>query len=245
MTLLELPFEVSEGIPRLNTSCLRRSLMALSVAAATVHTPGVQAATLNYDVGGGPLINYNQYYDFVNLTGTANVVQTSPSVVTSAAQFTTLTTNYDVTNKASITIDGATHGAGIVMSRGTSPWPRIGNNLVNQGSININGLADIGESIGIADNGNQIVGNFINYKDIAVTGNNATGVSLIGSQFGKGVINQGSIVVSGANSHGIYLENTTQTMPVYNEKVLTATGVNAEALMLKGAAFIPEPGVNM
>ncbi|RON43998.1 autotransporter family protein [Pseudomonas frederiksbergensis] len=228
----------------MNTSCLRRSLLALSVAAATIHGPGVQAATFNYDVGTGPLVNYNQYYDFVNLTGSANVVQTSPSALTSAAQFTTLTTNYDVTNKATITIDGATHGVGILTSRGTSPWPRIGNNLVNQGSITVNGLADIGDSIGMADNGNQIVGNFINSSDITVTGNNATGVSLIGSRLGKGVINDGTISVSGTNAHGIYLENTTQTLPVYNSKSITATGANAEALTLKGATFNVPAGVN-
>lgn len=227
----------------MNTSPLRRSLLALSVCIATVHAPGVHAVTFTYDLGNGPLISNNQYYDFVSLIGSANVVQTSPSALTSAAQFTRPMANYDVTNKASITIDGATHGVGIGLNSGGVTWAKINNNLFNEGTITINGLADSGESIGIADQGVQLGGNFLNTGVIAITGNNATGVSLIDSRFGNGVINNGTITVSGTDAHGIYLENTTQALSVYNSRIIRATGTNAEALTLKNAMFSSPVGV--
>ncbi len=224
------------------SSCLRRSLLALSVCAA-VHSPGVQAVTLNYDLGTGPLVSVDQYYDFLNLVGSANVVQTSAAAVTSAAQFTRPMANHDVSNKATITIEGATHGVGIGMYPGAVTWSKLNYNLYNEGVITVSGLADSGESSGFAVRGVALGGNFINKGTVAVSGNNATGVSLAGMKMRYGVINEGTISASGNGARGLSLENTTQTMPVVNYRSLTATGNGAEALTLKGASFIPDPGV--
>lgn len=218
-------------------------MLALSVCVATVHAAGVQAVTFVHDLGSGPLISSNQYYDFVNLIGSVSVVQTSPSALTSAAQFTRPMANYDVRNKGSITINGATHGVGIGLNSGGVTWAKINYNLFNEGTIKLNGLAASGESIGIADQGVQFGGNFINSGEIAITGNNATGVSFVDTTFGKGIINDGTITASGTDAHGIYLENTTQTMPVSNSGIIKATGTNAEALTLKKATFNPPVGV--
>ena len=229
----------------MNTSYLRHSLLALSVAAATANAPAALAVTLNYDLGGGPLVSVKQTYDFLNLVGVANVVESSPSAMTSAAQFSGSRVNAEIVNKAAITIDGATHGVGIDIKSAGVSWVELDSNFTNQGSVTINGLASSGESTGIAVKDMPITGNFINNGAINVTGNNATGVSLIGATMGNGVINDagGSIIVSGNNARGIYMENTSQSMPIFNTSTIKATGSGAEGLTLNGAAFVPKPGI--
>ncbi|MFI8225271.1 autotransporter outer membrane beta-barrel domain-containing protein [Pseudomonas sp. NPDC085632] len=224
----------------MNTSCLRRSLLALSVAAAVVRAPGVGAVTLNYDLGTGPLVSVKQTYDFLNLVGTANVVESSTSTMTSAAQFTGLSVNSEIVNKARITIDGATHGVGIDIAPAAGvSWARLGSNFSNEGSVTVNGLAASGESTGIALRDIPVRGAFLNSGPITVSGNNATGVSLINSSFGSGVINAGAIVVNGTNARGLYLENVTLPGPVMSRSTLRATGSGAEAIVLNGMQLVP------
>ncbi|WP_243459125.1 autotransporter outer membrane beta-barrel domain-containing protein [Pseudomonas fluorescens] len=230
----------------MKTARLRHSLLALSVVAAIIHMPLGHADTLDYDLSSGPLISVDRYYDFLNFVGTANVIQTSPSAVTSAVQITRPLANHDVTNKAQITIDGATHGVGIGLYPGGVSWSKINYNLFNRGTIDVNGLADSGDSTGFLVDGVQIGGNFSNERGarINVSGNRATGVSLTGVKLTYGVTNYGSITASGSGARGIYLENTTQSMPVYNEGTIKATGSGAEGLTLNGASVVPRPGVN-
>ena len=230
----------------MNTSCLRRSLLALSVAAATVNAPAALAVTLNYDLSGGPLVSIKQNYDFLNLVGSINVVESSSSAITSAAQFSGSRVNAEIINKAAITIDGATHGVGIDIDSAGISWVELDSNFTNQGSVTLNGLANSGESTGIAVKDIPITGNFINSGAISVTGNNATGVSLIGTTMGNGVINEGAgaIMVSGNNARGIYMQNTSQSMPIFNASTIKATGTGSEGLTLNGAAFVPRPGGN-
>lgn len=179
------------------------------MAAAAVQAPSVGAVTLNYDLGSGPLVSVKQTYDFLNLVGTANVVESSTSAMTSAAQFTGLSVNSEITNKARITIDGATHGVGIDIAPAAGvSWARLGYNFSNEGLVTINGLASSGESTGIALKDIPVRGAFMSSGAINVSGNNATGVALIGSTFGSGVINAAPIVVSGTHARGLYLENT-------------------------------------
>ena len=228
----------------MNTSCLRRSLLALSVAAAVVQAPSVEAVSVTYDVGAGPLVSANQTYDFFNLVGAATVVEGSPSTVTSAAQFSGLTVNSEIVNKAAITIAGATQGVGIDINRAGVAGARLGSNFTNQGSVTVDGLAASGESTGIAIKDMPVTGNFINSGVIAVSGNSATGVSLIGTTMGNGVINSGgaSIVASGTNARALYMENTSQSLPVNNSSVIRATGSGAQAVVLNGAKFVPRAG---
>ncbi|BBP68691.1 autotransporter [Pseudomonas sp. Seg1] len=225
----------------MNTSCLRRSLLALSVAAATFNAPTALAATLNYDLSGGPLVSVRKTYDFLNLVGSINVVETSPSAMTSAAQFSGSRVNVEMTNKAAIAIDGATHGVGIDIKSAGISWVGLGSNLIHEGSITVNGLADSGDSTGIALKDMPITRHLLNRGTITVTGNNATGISLIGTTIGDGVNNDlgGNIIVSGNNARGIYMENTRQSASIYNVKTIKATGNGAEGLSLNGAAFVP------
>ncbi|AZZ74207.1 autotransporter outer membrane beta-barrel domain-containing protein [Pseudomonas sp. RU47] len=224
----------------MNTSCLRRSLLALSVAAAVVQAPGVGAVTLNYDLGTGPLVSVKQTYDFLNLVGTANVVESSSSAMTSAARFTGLSVNSEIVNKARITIDGATHGVGIDIAPAAGvSWAQLGYNFSNEGSVTVNGLAASGESTGIALKGTPVRGTFMNSGPITVSGNNATGVALVDTSFGRGVINSGPIVVSGTNARGLYLENTALSAAVVSRSTLRATGSGAEALVLNGVQLVP------
>ncbi|VVN18306.1 autotransporter outer membrane beta-barrel domain-containing protein [Pseudomonas fluorescens] len=224
----------------MNTSCLRRSLLALSVAAAVVQAPGVGAVTLNYDLGTGPLVSVKQTYDFLNLVGTANVVESSSSAMTSAARFTGLSVNSEIVNKARITIDGATHGVGIDIAPAAGvSWAQLGYNFSNEGSVTVNGLAASGESTGIALKDTPVRGTFMNSGPITVSGNNATGVALVDTSFGRGVINSGPIVVSGTNARGLYLENTALSAAVVSRSTLRATGSGAEALVLNGVQLVP------
>ncbi|QHF48705.1 autotransporter outer membrane beta-barrel domain-containing protein [Pseudomonas sp. S49] len=223
----------------MNTSCLRRSLLALSVAAAVVQAPGVGAVTLNYDLGTGPLVSVKQTYDFLNLVGTANVVESSSSAMTSAARFTGLSVNSEIVNKARITIDGATHGVGIDIAPAAGvSWAQLGYNFSNEGSVTVNGLAASGESTGIALKDTPVRGTFMNSGPITVSGNNATGVALVDTSFGRGVINSGPIVVSGTNARGLYLENTALSAAVVSRSTLRATGSGAEALVLNGVQLV-------
>lgn len=226
----------------MNTSCLRRSLLALSVAAAAIHGSAI-AAPVNYDLGKGPLTDTQQYYDSLNLIGSANVVESNPKTPTTAAHFIGVTTGSDLKNKGSISIDGATHGTGISVEPGRWGGSRFNYNLTNEGSIKVNGLADAGESYGIKDQGSIVTYNVQNSGDIAVSGMNATGVALIGSRMGNGVINEGSVTASGPNARAMLLQGTTQGMPVSNSRTLKATGANAVALTLDGATFKPDPSI--
>jgi outer membrane autotransporter protein len=236
----ETVFHVLEGNLVLNTSCLRRSLLALSVAAAVVQAPGVGAVTLNYDLGTGPLVSVKQTYDFLNLVGTANVVESSSSAMTSAARFTGLSVNSEIINKARITIDGATHGVGIDIAPAAGvSWARLGSNFINEGSVTVNGLPASGESTGIALRDIPVSGTFINSGPITVSGNNATGVALVDTSFGRGLINSGPIVVSGTNARGLYLENTAMSAAVMSRSTLRATGSGAEAIVLNGMQLVP------
>lgn len=210
------------------------------MAAAVVQAPGVGAVTLNYDLGTGPLVSVKQTYDFLNLVGTANVVESSSSAMTSAARFTGLSVNSEIVNKARITIDGATHGVGIDIAPAAGvSWAQLGYNFSNEGSVTVNGLAASGESTGIALKGTPVRGTFMNSGPITVSGNNATGVALVDTSFGRGVINSGPIVVSGTNARGLYLENTALSAAVVSRSTLRATGSGAEALVLNGVQLVP------
>lgn len=209
------------------------------MAAAVVQAPGVGAVTLNYDLGTGPLVSVKQTYDFLNLVGTANVVESSSSAMTSAARFTGLSVNSEIVNKARITIDGATHGVGIDIAPAAGvSWAQLGYNFSNEGSVTVNGLAASGESTGIALKDTPVRGTFMNSGPITVSGNNATGVALIDTSFGRGVINSGPIVVSGTNARGLYLENTALSAAVVSRSTLRATGSGAEALVLNGVQLV-------
>lgn len=209
------------------------------MAAAVVQAPGVGAVTLNYDLGTGPLVSVKQTYDFLNLVGTANVVESSSSAMTSAARFTGLSVNSEIVNKARITIDGATHGVGIDIAPAAGvSWAQLGYNFSNEGSVTVNGLAASGESTGIALKDTPVRGTFMNSGPITVSGNNATGVALVDTSFGRGVINSGPIVVSGTNARGLYLENTALSAAVVSRSTLRATGSGAEALVLNGVQLV-------
>lgn len=220
----------------MNTYCLRRSLLALSVTAAVFNTPTSFAADLNYDLSGGPLSSAQQNWQRVTLTGTANITPVSAPGLTYAAQFKSLTAQLELVNTGSITMDDATHGIGIDIGPGLSGPSTFGYNIRNTGSIKIDGLASIGDSRGIVDTGSTLGGSFINTGDIEVSGMNSSGVILLHTTM-QGISNDGTISASGTDALGMLLDGATLTGTVSNNGTLRASGTDAEALTFEAVTF--------
>ncbi|MGE8147912.1 autotransporter outer membrane beta-barrel domain-containing protein [Pseudomonas frederiksbergensis] len=220
----------------MNTSCLRRSLLALSVAIAAFQTSAVEAADLNYDLSTGPYAGIGQTWRAATLTGSINTV---PSVygVGVAVNFQALTLQENLTNKGSILIDGLAFGRGILLSNGSGATV-IGGSLINDGSIKINGLATGGVSTGIDASGITLTNSLVNSGDIAINGMRPIGVLLSHTTL-TGINNTGSISANGEGAMAVDLDRATLSNTVYNEGSIRATGLDAEALAFEGVVLAP------
>ena len=219
----------------MNTARLRRSLLALSIAAATLHASTAVAANLNHDLGGGSLNSNLQTWGLVDLNGNGTIAPGSPSTFTYAAQFMGLTAD-QLRNNADIRIDGANHGVGILLgSSGVVP-SKITSSLINQGSIAVHGLTGSGDSTGISDTGSTIGGSLSNTGSIDVSGERAGGVMFVHTTLG-GISNSGTINASGIDALGVFLDGATLKGSINNSGVIRARGTDAEALTLEGVKF--------
>ncbi|MCX4220734.1 MULTISPECIES: autotransporter outer membrane beta-barrel domain-containing protein [Pseudomonas] len=224
----------------MNISCVRRSLLALSVAAASLQASSVFAANLNYDLSGGPLSSNLQTWNLVDLSGNGTFAPVTPSTVTYGVQFMGLTAD-QLRNNGTIRIDGASSGVGLMLgSSGVTP-SKIAYSLINKGSITVNGLAGSGSSSGIADIGSTLGGSLINEGLIEVSGARAAGVSLVHTTL-NGVSNDGTISVSGTDALGLFLDGTTLKGVLNNNGTIRVTGANAEALTLEGVKYSASAG---
>lgn len=219
----------------MNTSCLRHSLLALSIAAATLHASIAVGADLNYDLSGGPLNSNLQTWALVDLNGNGTIAAGAPSTFTYAAQFAGLTAD-QLRNNGNIRIDGANHGVGISLGSSGAVPSKITNSLINDGSISVHGLTGSGDSTGIGDIGSTIGGTLSNTGSIDVSGERASGVMLVHTTLG-GFSNEGTISASGAEALGVFLDGATLKNPLNNSGVIRASGSNAEALTLEGVKF--------
>lgn len=228
----------------MNTARLRRSVLALSIAASTLHTSLAVAAgaSLNHDLSSGPLTSNLQSLGLVTLSGNGNIAPASASTLTYGAQLTGVTAD-QLRNSGNIQIDGASFGAGISMSTAGLVPTRITGSVINEGSISIHGLTDSGNSSGISDIGSTLGGSLSNEGSIDVSGQTASGVLLVHTNM-TGLTNRGSITASGADALGVLLDGTTMSLSVNNTGTIRATGSNAEALVFEGVKFTRPAGTN-
>ncbi len=217
------------------TSRLRHSLLALSVAAATLHA-GSATADYNFDISSAPLdstlLNANS---LVDLHGNLNATPVAAPGLTFGAQFMGLRAQ-QLRNNDSIRIDGATHGVGINIGASGAVATNIAYGLINSGSIAVHGLTGTGSSTGISDVGSTL-GNFVmNNGSIEVSGANASGVMLVHTK-SSGFSNRGTISASGTDAVGLFLDGATVQSAISNYGTIRATGSDAEALVLEGVTF--------
>jgi outer membrane autotransporter protein len=217
------------------TSRLRHSLLALSVAAATLHA-GSATADYNFDISSAPLdSNLLNTTNLVDLHGNLNATPVAAPGLTFGAQFMGLRAR-QLRNNDSIRIDGATHGVGINIGASGAVATNIAFGLINSGSIAVHGLTGTGSSTGISDVGSTL-GNFVmNDGSIEVSGANASGVMLVHTK-SSGFSNSGTISASGTDAVGLFLDGATVQSAISNEGTIRATGSDAEALVLEGVTF--------
>lgn len=227
----------------MNSARLRRSLLALSIAAATLHAPNAAAAgaNLNYDLSSGSLNSNLQNYGLIELNGNGTIVPASPSTLTYGAQFMGLAAD-QLRNNGNLRIDGANHGVGITLGSAGAVPTSLAYSVINKGSIVVHGLAGSGSSIGISDIGSTLTGGIVNNGSIDVSGERASGVMLVHTAT-SGVINNGTINVSGPDALGVFLDGARFTGEISNFGTIRATGANAEAVNYEGVIFNQPSGL--
>jgi outer membrane autotransporter protein len=218
----------------LNIACLRRSVLALSIAAATLHT-SFACASLDHDLSGGPLTSTLQNWGLINLIGNGNFVPVSQLTSTYGAQLSGVSA-VQLRNTGNIRIDGAKFGIGISLGAAGSVPTRLSGALINEGSISVHGLSDVGTSSGISDLGSTLGNSLINSGSIDVSGQTASGLLLVHTGM-TGLVNQGTISASGTDALGVLLDGATLGLSVNNTGTIRATGANAEALVYEGVKF--------
>lgn len=225
------------------TSRLRHSLLALSVAAATLHA-GSATADYNFDISSAPLdSNLLNTTNLVDLHGNLNATPVAAPGLTFGAQFMGLRAR-QLRNNDSIRIDGATHGVGINIGASVAVATNITLGLINSGSIAVHGLTGTGSSTGISDVGSTLGSSVMNDGSIEVSGANASGVMLVHTNT-NGFSNRGTISASGTDAVGVLLDGATVQGTISNDGTIRATGSDAEALTLEGVTFNRSPSQSL
>ncbi|WP_458378974.1 autotransporter domain-containing protein [Pseudomonas chlororaphis] len=208
----------------MNTSFLRRSLLALSVAAAIPHASSSMAADLNYDLGGGALNSTLQTFGNVLLSGTSQ---------NTGADFRGLTVQGSFINDGSVNFSSGSTQAGLFFASQASTASTFTGDFINRGSVRIDGLDASALPSGILHSGSRIGGNLINEGDISVSAPSAVGVDLYQSSITGQVLNKGTIAVKGDGAYGL-LMFATQT-GIDNTGTITARGQNAKGIEIENA----------
>lgn len=229
----------------MNTARLRHSLLALSIAAATLQA-GSAAADYHFDISSAPLnSNLLNTTNLVDLHGNLNATPVAAPGLTYGAQFMGLRAR-QLRNNDSIRIDGATNGVGINIGASGAVATNITLGLINSGSIAVHGLTGSGSSTGISDVGSTIGGSVMNDGSIDVSGSNASGVMLVHTNTsGFNNSGTGTIDVSGTDALGVFLDGVTVQNALSNYGTIRATGSNAEALTLEGVTFTRSPSQSL
>ena len=173
----------------LNILHLRRSLLALSVAAttATVHA----APDFNHDLSTGAYSSSGGVFNNATFTGTSQNAGVDLIDVTLAG---------NLVNQGKINLTAASPSdfpSGIAMTLNSN----VGGDLVNNGDITVSGNAIVGLDLYLA----KIAGEVNNNGNITVTGANADGMLITSTQ--ARINNSGTITARGINSAGIEIEN--------------------------------------
>lgn len=229
----------------MNTARLRHSLLALSIAAATLHA-GCAAADYHFDISSAPLnSNLLNTTNLVDVHGNLNATPVAVPGLTYGAQFMGLRAR-QLRNNDSIRIEGATNGVGFNIGASGAVATNITLGLINSGSIAVHGLTGSGSSTGISDVGSTLGSSVMNDGSINVSGSNASGVMLVHTNTsGFNNSGTGTINVSGTDAVGVLLDGVTVQSAMSNYGTIRATGSNAEALTLEGVSFTRSPSQSL
>jgi len=224
---------------------LRHSLLALSIAAATLHA-GCAAADYHFDISSAPLnSNLLNTTNLVDVHGNLNATPVAAPGLTYGAQFMGLRAR-QLRNNDSIRIEGATNGVGFNIGASGAVATNITLGLINSGSIAVHGLTGSGSSTGISDVGSTLGSSVMNDGSINVSGSNASGVMLVHTNTsGFNNSGTGTINVSGTDAVGVLLDGVTVQSAMSNYGTIRATGSNAEALTLEGVSFTRSPSQSL
>ncbi|MGY4661834.1 outer membrane autotransporter protein [Pseudomonas chlororaphis] len=210
----------------MNTSFLRRSLLALSVAAAVPHASSSLAADLNYDLGGGALNSTLQTFGNVRLSGTSQ---------NTGADFRGLTVQGGFINDGAVNFSSGSTPAGLFFASQASTASTFTGDFINRGSVRIDGLDASALPSGILHSGSRIGGNLINEGDISVSAPSAVGVDLYQSSITGQVLNKGTIAVRGDDAHGLLV--LSRLSNIDNSGTISARGQNAKGIEIENAVF--------
>ena len=211
----------------MNTASLRRSLLALSIAAATATANASPAIDLNHDLSSGGYSNTGDTFSSATFSGTSQ---------NAGVELIDVTVLGNLTNSGAINLSAAS-ATDIPSAISLTLDSSIGGNLVNQGSINVTGEGAMGLDLYLA----KIAGDVINSGSIAVTGQNANGMMITSTQ--SSIINSGTITARGADSAGIEVENAVfsgSITPPYksninNSGTISADGIGIHLVNLSGS----------
>ncbi|WP_223470872.1 MULTISPECIES: autotransporter outer membrane beta-barrel domain-containing protein [unclassified Pseudomonas] len=209
----------------MNISHLRRSLLALSVAATTATVHAAPALDLNHDLSTGAYSSSDDVFNNATFTGTSQ---------NAGVELTDVTLAGNLVNQGKINLTAANSSdipAGISMTLNST----VAGDLVNNGDITVSGNGAMGLDLYLAN----IAGEVNNNGNITVTGENANGMMITSTQ--ARINNSGTITARGIDSAGIEIENAHFTgqmtgapfkSDINNSGTISADGVGIHFLSL-------------
>ena len=201
----------------MNTSHLRRSLLALSVAATTATAHAAPAPDFNYDLSTGAYSSSGDVFNNATFTGTSQNAGVQLNDVTLAGNLVNLgKINLTAANPSDIP-------AGISMTLNSN----VAGDLVNRGDITVSGNGAMGLDLYLAN----ITGEVNNNGNITVTGENANGMMITSTQ--ARINNSGTITARGTDSAGIEIENarfTGQITGAFQTNINNSGTISAEGV---------------
>ncbi|CAM3739450.1 Outer membrane protein A [Pseudomonas reidholzensis] len=215
----------------MNISHLRRSLLALSVAAATAHA----APDLNHDLSTGAYNRSGDVFNNATFTGTS---QNAGVYLIDATLAGNLVNQGNINQTAASPTDFPTGLSVVVTST-------IAGDLVNDGDITVSGNAATGLDLYQV----AIAGEVNNNGTLAVTGDRAEGMLITSTQ--ARINNAGTITARGNDATGIEIENARFTgqssgtdfkTDINNSGTISADGVGIHLVSLDTAGTVNNIG---
>ncbi|MGP6417175.1 autotransporter outer membrane beta-barrel domain-containing protein [Pseudomonas putida] len=221
----------------MNTARLRRTLLALSIAAASVRSGSV-LADIHYDISSAALnSNLLNTTGLVDVHGNLDATPVPGTGLTYGAQFRGVRAR-QLRNNDAIRIESANQGVGLNIVDSGMVASNITLSVINDGSIAVHGLTGIGSSVGIAVVGGTVGAVVHNTGSIDVSGASPTGVLLAHTNIGGFTNSSNAIVnVNSPGSVAVLLDGATVQGAITNMGTLRATGIYGEALTLEGVLF--------
>lgn len=217
----------------MNISHLRRSLLALSVTAATATIHAAPAPDFNYDLSTGAYRSSGDVFNNATLTGTSQ---------NAGVYLIDLTLGGNLVNQGRINLTAATPSdipSGIALIANST----VAGDLVNNGDITVSGTGAMGLDLYRVN----IAGEVNNNGNISVTGEDANGMMITSTQ--ARINNSGTITAHGLNSAGIEIENARFTgqmagAPLKSDINNSGT-ISADGVGIHFRSLDPSSSINM